>query len=230
MDTKTLAYDYAKVNSVHVPDNWHTNKKASKDWLIGFLKKNSSLSIRTPQATSLGRTTSFNRHNVSEFFTKLSRVYEQYKFGCQDIWNIDETGVTTVQRPDKIIASKGIKQVGAATSGETGSLVTLVYAVSACRNSVPPLLIFPRKYFKEHFVADGPPGCIGSANPSGWVTSEEFLLFIKHFVKHTKYSKEHPVLIVLDNLASHLSVNIVVKMVLFFCHFPLIRHTNYSHR
>lgn len=114
-----------------------------------------------------------------------------------------------MQRPDKIIASKGCKQVGAATSGERGSLVTLVYAVSACGNSVPPLLIFPRKYFNDHFVADGPPGCIGSANPSGWVTSEEFLVFIKHFVKHTKCSKEHPVLIVLDNHASHLSVDMI---------------------
>jgi len=152
--------------------------------------------------------TSFNRH-VSEFFTNLSQVYKQYKFGCQDIWNIDETGVTTVQRPDKIIASKAIKQVGAATSGERGSLVTLVYAVSACGNSVPPLLIFPWKYFKDPFVADGPPGCIGSANPSGWVTIEEFVLFIKHFIIHTQFSKEHPVLIVLDNHASHLSVNMI---------------------
>lgn len=209
METKSLAYDYAKANKVCVPDNWHTNQKASKDWLIGFLKRNSSLSIRTPEATSLGRMTSFNKHNVSEFFNNLSQVYEKYKFGCQDVWNIDETGVTTVQRPDKIIASKGVKQVGAATSGERGSLVTLVYAVSASGNTVPPLLIFPRKYFKDHFVSDGPPGCIGTANPSGWVTSEEFLFFIKHFVKHTKCSKEHPVLIVLDNHASHLSVDMI---------------------
>lgn len=41
------------------------------------------------------------------------------------------------------------------------------------------------------------------------MTSEEFLFFIKHFVRHTKCSKEHPVLIVLDNHASHLSVNII---------------------
>lgn len=209
METKSLAYDYAKANNISVPDKWHTNQKASKDWLIGFLKRNPSLSIRTPEATSLGRMTSFNKHNVSSFFDNLSQVYEKYKFGCQDIWNIDETGITTVQRPDKIIASKGIKQVGAATSGERGSLVTLVYAVSACGNSVPPLLIFPRKYFKDHFVADGPPGCIGSANPSGWVTSKEFLVFIKHFVKHTKCSKEQPALIVLDNHASHLSVDMI---------------------
>lgn len=57
METKSLAYDYAKANNVSMPDNWHTNQKASKDWLIGFLKRNSSLSIRTPEATSLGRMT-----------------------------------------------------------------------------------------------------------------------------------------------------------------------------
>lgn len=80
-------------------------------------------------------------------------MYEEYKFVCQDIWNIDETGVTTAQPPDKIIASKGTKQVSEVTSGERGSLVTLVYAVSACGNSVLPFLIFSRKYFKDHFVS-----------------------------------------------------------------------------
>jgi hypothetical protein len=50
MDTKSLAYEYVSVNNVCVPDNWHTNEKASKDWLIVFLKINSSLSIRTPEA------------------------------------------------------------------------------------------------------------------------------------------------------------------------------------
>jgi hypothetical protein len=114
-----------------------------------------------------------------------------------------------VQRPDKIIASKGIKQIGAATSDERGSLETLAYAVSACGNSVSSLLIFPRKYFKDHFVADEPPGCIGSANPNSWVTSEKFLFFIKHFIRHTKCSKEHSVLIVLDNYASHLYINMI---------------------
>lgn len=88
MDTRLLAYEYSKANDVCMPDNWHTNQKASKDWLIGFLKRNSSLSIRTPEATSLGRMTSFNKHNVSEFFNNLSQIYEQYKFGCVKISGI----------------------------------------------------------------------------------------------------------------------------------------------
>lgn len=81
MQTKSLAYDYAKASNICVPDTWHTNQNLSKDWLIGFLKINPSLSIRTPEATNLGRMTIFNKY-VSEFFSKLSQVYEKYEFGC----------------------------------------------------------------------------------------------------------------------------------------------------
>ena len=49
----------------------------------------------------------------------------RYKFEAKDIWNVDETGVTTVQRPSKIVAKCGTKQVGALTSAERGRLVTV---------------------------------------------------------------------------------------------------------
>ena len=52
---------------------------------------------------------------------------------------MDEKGVTTVQRPDKVVARWGRKQIGAITSAERGVLVTLALAVSASGNSIPPL-------------------------------------------------------------------------------------------
>ena len=70
-DVRKLAYEYASINSVQVPKNWFTNKKAGADWFTSFLKRHSSLSIRTPEATSLSRATSFNRSNVVLFFQNL---------------------------------------------------------------------------------------------------------------------------------------------------------------
>jgi hypothetical protein len=58
------------------------------------------------------------------FFVHLGKVYDKYNFQCQDI-NVDETAVTTVQKPTRIIARKGAKQVRAMTSAERGSLVTM---------------------------------------------------------------------------------------------------------
>lgn len=208
---KLLAYELAIANRhvVAVPDTWINYKIATKDWFTLFMKRHDRLSIREPEPTSLGRATSFNRTNVDLFFDNLKSVLEKYKFENKDIWNVDETGVQTVQRPNKIVAEKGVRQVGKATSAERGQTVTMVLAVSAIGNSVPPMFVFPRVFFKDHFVNNGPPGCIGTAYPSGWITSESFLKFIKHFHGHVRSTKENPCLLVLDNHESHLSIEVL---------------------
>jgi hypothetical protein len=57
---------------------------------------------------------------------------------------VDETAVATVQKPIRIIEREGVKQVVAMTSAERGSLVTVVLAVSASGNSIPPFFVLPR--------------------------------------------------------------------------------------
>jgi len=56
-----------------VPNSWHKNKKAGKQWWYGF-KKRHHLSIRSPEATSVGRATAFNKHTVKEYFENLATV------------------------------------------------------------------------------------------------------------------------------------------------------------
>ena len=57
---------------------------------------------------------------------------------------MDETGVTTVQRPEKVVARCGRKQIGAITPAARGFLVPFALAVSATGNSIPPFFVFPR--------------------------------------------------------------------------------------
>ena len=40
---------------------------------------------------------------------------DRYKFTPIDIWNVDETGVSTVQKPNKVVALKDVKKVGSIT-------------------------------------------------------------------------------------------------------------------
>lgn len=68
------------------------------------------------------------------------------------------------------------------------------------------MFIFPRKKFQDHFIRDEPPECIGAGKKSGWVTDEEFFIFMQHFIKHVKPTKDEPVLILLENHSSHLSI------------------------
>ena len=108
---------------------------------------------RKPQAC---HATSFNRANVKMFFNKLATVMDREKFQADDVWNLDETGVTTVQKPRSTVATKGWKQIGSITSSERGELVTMCVAATANGNTVPPMFIFPRVKYHDHFIPDGP--------------------------------------------------------------------------
>lgn len=134
---------------------------------------------------------------------------DKYKFEPQDIWNVDESGVTTVKKLRAVVAVKGTKQVCTLTSAERGQLVTFCVAVNAIGGFVPPMLIFPRKNYHDNFIRDGPEGSIGACHPSGWMTQDNFLLFMKHFIKHTKATVEKPILLLLDNHQSHVNYDVI---------------------
>ena len=208
-DTRTLAYNYAVANNKTVPDSWIDSKEAGIDWLAGFRARNPELSLRKPEATSLGRATSFNKHNVQEFFSNLQSVLKKTPFTASDIFNCDETSVTTVHVPPKVFAEKGRKIVGKVTSAERGVLVTMVGTISASGQYLPPYLIFPRKKFQPLMLTGAPANSAGGASPSGWVNQELFLEYLKHFKTYSHASPESPKLLIMDNHESHICSAVV---------------------
>ena len=63
-------------------------------------------------------------------FKNYKNVLECYYFEPLNIYNCDETGVTTVHVTPKIIAPKGKKQVESMTSAERGSNITTIAAIN----------------------------------------------------------------------------------------------------
>ncbi|XP_030752233.1 uncharacterized protein LOC115879477 [Sitophilus oryzae] len=182
-EIRKFAYELADKYKLAMPPHWKDKQMATEDWFSRFMKRHPQLSLRCSQPTSLSRATSFNEGN-----------------------NVDETGITTVQKPNRIVTKKGTRQVGALTSAERGTLVTLTCAVNAVGNVVPPMFIYPRIRYQEHFIRDGPIGSTGTGNASGWMQDTEFLKYLQHFQKYASATIDHRVLLLLDNHASHISI------------------------
>lgn len=205
-DLKKLAYQFAKSNKKKYPASWDVNCQAGEQWLVDFRKRNQELSLRTPRPTSIARASGFNKPIVQLFFDKYESVLSKYKFTPEKIYNMDETGVSSVHTPPKVIASRKLKQVGGITSTERGFNTTMLACVNAIGNSIPPVFVFPRVNFKSHMLHGAPPGSIGTCHISGWSNTDVFLEFLNHFIKHVKPSQNDKVLIIMDNHESHISI------------------------
>ncbi|KAH1021710.1 hypothetical protein HUJ04_011194 [Dendroctonus ponderosae] len=120
---------------------------------------------------------------------------DKYKFSPSRIFNCDETGITTGQRPSKIYGKKELLGEGK----NYDCHVSEIY--------VPPIFIYVRKRMADHLKNNGPPGAIYRCSDNGWITKNLFCEWLQHFQHCVKSSNEDPVLLLLDNHSGHCSLN-----------------------
>ncbi|KAA0721632.1 hypothetical protein E1301_Tti024293 [Triplophysa tibetana] len=196
---RKLSYQLAKRHQLHMPASWRENKQASADWFTAFLKRHPTLRVRSAEPSSRCA-----KDHAEMFYSKLKELTERHRFKPEDVWNMDEMGISTSQRADRVVVRRGQSQLGCAS--DRGPLVSVACAVSATGNTIPPYFVFPRVQFREHFLTGAPVGSSGGANLNGWMREEQFLEFLQHFTRHTGCSPVRPCLLLLDTHVSHLSI------------------------
>ena len=72
--------------------------------------------------------------------------------------------------------------------------------MNALGNFIPPMTIYPRVRMRDALLYGAPPQTIAVRHKSGWMQSEIFVQWFKHFLHPTK---DDPGLFVLDGHASH---------------------------
>lgn len=72
----------------------------------------------------------FNEVNVAAFYRNLAALLDEFRFPPHHIWNMDETGIATVHNPGRVVAERGVRQVGKLTSADRGTITLAVAEVS----------------------------------------------------------------------------------------------------
>jgi len=202
-DIMKLAYQLAEKNKLE--HSFSSEKQfAGKTWLRLFLKRHPEVSFRRPTDTSIARLKGFNKKDVDYFFMLLETAMDQHHYTANNVYNVDETGISVVlAKMLEVLAKKGKRQIVATTSAERGSTVTCIMCVNASGTYVPPMLIFPRKRDHPLLMKGAPPDAIHACHPSGWIQTDLFIKWFQHFINYVKPSVSSPVLLILDGHASH---------------------------
>ncbi len=185
---RRLVYQYAMMNNI--PNTFNEESKlAGRDFVKSFLKRH-KLSLRMPMKTSMARMMGFNKSQVDLFFANLTTLLEKHNFQPRQMYNMDESGFSTVPNyTKKVISSMGKKLVGKAVAADRGTLITAVCCFNAVGDSVTPMLIFPQKRKKDSLMNDASAGAQLAVSDSGYINTVLFDEWM-HFFQEEREKKK----------------------------------------
>jgi hypothetical protein len=176
--------------------------KASHGWCTRFMKRH---------GFSLRRRTSVCQKLPSHYEEKLM-AYQKYiinlrqkmHYTLEHMGNADETPVYFDMPRNETIDTVGSKEVKLITTGYEKQRITVMLAITADGNKLPPFLILKRKNVPKNETF--PSGVIVRAQEKGWMTQELMLEWIKLvWNRRPGFSRNPPNMLVLDAFKGHLT-------------------------
>ena len=184
------------------------NGMAGRAWFDGFKSCHPQLTLHSAQPLSYHRAAAANKETIMDFFAKLGAICACLNFLSKpmQIFNVDETGISIVHKPGKVVTQIGRKNVWSVTSAERGKTHTVITCVSAS-GCVPPMMIYPRKRMSDKLKHGALPGTLFECTDNGWINQELYLKWLIFFLDNIPPAR--PVLLIEDGHSSHVSLNVI---------------------
>ena len=204
-DVRKLAFQYAKCNRLSCRFS-ERQQMAGYYWMKGFLSRHPRLTVKSPEALSAARATGMNKPVISQWFDNYEKMLSDLNIKqCPaNIWNLDESGFQDYFLPHKAVGEKGVAlyQITGAEKGET---VTVIPVFNAMGDFGPLMVIFKAGKMKTEWAVGSPPNTIVRASKDGYINSELFVEFGRHFVQYLRRRASNACknLLVLDGHSTH---------------------------
>ena len=112
------------------------------------------------------------KETIDDFFAKLGAIFKQLNLITKpsQIFNVDESGITIVHKPSKVIAHIGRHNVPSLTSADRGKTHTILACVSASGQVIPPFVVYPREWPIPEKMKGGLSKYSFQVSDNGWIT------------------------------------------------------------
>ncbi|KAK4321956.1 hypothetical protein Pmani_007266 [Petrolisthes manimaculis] len=208
-EVRRMVYLYARAcNSQTIPEAWEKDKMATRDWYYAFMNRHPNLVLKAPEGMSIARIVAFNKVNVETFFKAFTLALNKYEFTPDRIYNLDESSLSTVMKPCKVVCVRG-KPVATQVTRERGDSMTFVGIINVVGQSIPPVFIIPRSRWNPSFMRNTIFGSKGILHPSGWMNGDCFVQTLQHLHEKSGSSVENKILLIMDNAECHMNFHVV---------------------
>lgn len=184
-------------------------RSLSNKWWIGFRKRHTNAMMKRTSKVDLARVEAEkNDDSILSFYSSYATLDQVYHFDPDQVWSQDETGTTQNEFPRVVVASSSQQKVGIRTSSSEGH-ISISAAVSAEGLVAPPLFIFSNSEVGVHDLDHAPPGSTAISVSSGYMQDWIFVQWFKNWVTWVRLSTSKPLLLIVDNHSSHLSMEVI---------------------
>ncbi|XP_060602883.1 uncharacterized protein LOC132755959 [Ruditapes philippinarum] len=192
---------------------FNLQKGPSDDWFTKFFGRHPDLAQRKAENMDNARVSMSSTRMLDNFFPLLKSVLDKYnlKDKPERIFNCDETGFTGKEAPrSKVIGPRGGHLFRRKTS--SGDHVTAHLCVSADGHFLPPLIIYKGSLPHQNYTDSVPSSWYFGHSENGYMDRELFTKwFFSVFVPNC--GRTRPVLLIMDNHDSHISIPVVEKAI-----------------
>jgi hypothetical protein len=135
----------------------------------------------------VNRDIAINNHSLDQFFEICRKYYDHLELNDkpQNIYNVDETGLSGSQGCTRILCKKGMKNPSRLTGNNEKVMFTVTFCCNAAGQYLPPFVVYKSVTMWDVWTQNGQKDCQYTCSPSGWMESEVFVNWFKYFIKCT---------------------------------------------
>lgn len=215
-ELKDLVRDYVTSENIKTP---FKENRPGDDWVLGYLKRHPSLSIRAGEKLTNARSKAADPFVVEKFYKDIEEILrtENLSNRPEALYNCDETGFQLDPSNMRILAEKGQRRVSRNVPGSGKETVSVMACCNAAGDKMPPMIIFRGKNIWSSWISEEAyPGTAYAASENGWMEETVFeQWFTNVFLKGIPSldERDRKVVLFMDGCKSHMSGDVIQKAI-----------------